>query len=322
MNVRMVLLIAFAIVSAGVTFFLAKTWIDSQRDAIRRQAEATKPETTESVDVLVAKADLPAGLILTRDHVEWHPWPEDGVAKSFLMEGRDKVDDILGAVVRGGVIAGEPIARGRVLHPGDRGFMAAILKKGMRAISIQLNAEASVSGFIKPGDRVDLLLTHTMTPAQADPPKEHDITETIMRDLRVIGIDQVTDDQNGQASVFKTITLEVTPKQAELVTVANSVGALSVVLRSLPREDAKPDEIARKREPRTHSWDSEASRVLPGVGGPRNQIQVIRGVEQQNVSIPLFAGQGGNITVIRQGLTSTAAGETNAGGTVAREIEQ
>ena len=94
MNVRMILLVGFALFSAAATFFLAKTWIDSQRDAIRRQAESLKPTTTESVNVLVAKADLPSGLIVKRDHMEWKPWPEKGVGKNFLMEGRDKMEDV------------------------------------------------------------------------------------------------------------------------------------------------------------------------------------------------------------------------------------
>ena len=138
MNVRMVLLVGFAILSAAATFFLAKTWIDSQRDAIRRQAESLKPTTTESVNVLVAKADLPSGLIVKREHMEWRAWPEKGVAKNFLMEGRDKMEEVVDAVVRGGIVAGEPIVRGRVLKPGDRGFMAAVLKPDMRAISVKV----------------------------------------------------------------------------------------------------------------------------------------------------------------------------------------
>ena len=75
MNMRMVLLAVFAVVAAAVTFLLAKTWIDSQRDQLRRQQEAATASKAESVNVLVAKANLPSGLILAREHVEWKPWP-------------------------------------------------------------------------------------------------------------------------------------------------------------------------------------------------------------------------------------------------------
>lgn len=320
MNIRMALLIGFAVISAAATFYLAKTWIDSQRDAIRRQAESLKPTTTESVNVLVAKDNLPSGLILQREHVKWMPWPETGVAKTFLMEGRDKIDEIVGAVVRGGIIAGEPVAKGRVIQPGDRGFMAAVLKPDMRAISIKVKADASVSGFVKPGDHVDLLLSHSVTPVSADPPTPHAIAETVINDLRVIAVDQTHEDQSGKASISKTITFEVTKKQAEIITVAKNVGRLSVVLRSLARPDAKPNQIAKARQRPTRTWDSEASRVLPPVGAPKNQLTVVRGVKEQTVGIPFFTGKGGSITVFRQGATAPATASTEAGATAARTI--
>ncbi len=322
MNVRMILLVGFALLSAAATFFLAKTWIDSQRDAIRRQAESLKPTTTESVNVLVAKADLPSGLIVKRDHMEWKPWPEKGVGKNFLMEGRDKMEDVVDSVVRGGIVMGEPIVKGRVLKPGDRGFMAAVLKPDMRAISVKVKVDNSVSGFIKPGDHIDLLLSHTVTPSNSVPPRQHKIAETILSDLRVIAVDQTSNDQNGQASVSRTITLEVTQKQSEIITVAKNVGALSFVLRSLPRPDAKPNQVAKRVNRRSRTWDSEASRVLPSVGAPRNQIEVVRGVEQQSISIPLFGGQNGGLTVIRQGLSTSTTAGTNAGAAAAGALAQ
>lgn len=318
MNVRMILLVGFALFSAAATFFLAKTWIDSQRDAIRRQAESLQPTTTESVNVLVAKADLPSGLIVKRDHMEWKPWPEKGVGKNFLMEGRDKMEDVVDSVVRGGIVTGEPIVKGRVIKPGDRGFMAAVLKPDMRAISVKVKVDSSVSGFIKPGDHIDLILAHQVTPSSTEPPTPHDIAETILSDLRVIAVDQTSDDQKGQASVSKTITMEVTQKQAEIITVAKRVGALSFVLRSLPRPDAKANQVAKRVNRRSRTWDSEASRVLPSVGGPKNQIEVVRGVQQQSISIPLFGGQnGGGLTVIRQGLSTSTTAGTNAGAAAA-----
>lgn len=328
MNTRMVLLAVFAVVSAAVTFFLAKTWIDSQRDEMRRQAESMKSTTTESVNVLVAKSNLPQGLILAREHVEWIPWPEKGVSKNYLMEGREKVDDIIGNVVRGGIIAGEPIAKGRVIAPGDRGFLAAVLRPDMRAISIKVKPETSVSGFIKPGDQVDLLLMHSATPPNADPPIEHKVVESVLNDVRVIAVDQRPDDQNGSASLSKTITLEVTKKQAEIVMVATQIGRLSVVLRSLARPEAHPDQIAKAPERTTRTWDSEASRVLPPLGSPTNKMQVIRGANADNVAIPFAGGNRGGITLFAPGgattfapnAAATATAGANAGSEAARVI--
>lgn len=295
MNTRMVLLAVFAIISAAVTFLLAKTWIDSQRDQLRRQQEAQKASTTESVNVLVAKANLPSGLILAREHVEWKPWPEKGIAKTFLVEGRDKLDDVVGSVVRGGIIQGEPVAKGRVIAPGDRSFMAAVLRPDMRAISIKVKPEISVSGFIKPGDHVDLILLHIAVPPTAETPLRHKIAETILTDVRVIAVDQKPEDQSGDASVSKTVTLEVTKKQAEIVSVATQLGTLTMVLRSLARPDAQPDQISTVPESLSRTWDSEASRVLPPIGSPQDRVKVVRGIKDSSVALP-SSGNGGEIT--------------------------
>jgi len=320
MNIRMVLLVVFAIVSAAVTFFLAKTWIDSQRDEMRRRAEAMKPNTTESVKVLVAKSNLPSGLILSRDHVEWTPWPEKGVAKNYLMEGREKIDDIVGYVVRGGIIAGEPITKARVIAPGDRGFMAAVLRPDMRAVSIKVKPETAVSGFIKPGDQVDLLLLHSATPPNADPPVEHRIAETVLNDLRVIAVDQRPEDQDGSASIAKTITLEVTKKQAEVVLVASTIGTLSVILRSLARSDAQPDQLAKAPEAPTRTWDAEASRVVPPLGSPANRMQVIRGADAAKVAVPATGGAINGTTLFAPSAMGAANASAEAGATAAKVI--
>jgi pilus assembly protein CpaB len=320
MNTRMVLLAVFAVVAAAVTFFLAKTWIDNQRDQMRRQQESMKASKTESVNILVAKANLPSGLILEREHVEWKPWPEKGVAPTYLVEGRDKLDDVVGSVVRGGIIAGEPVAKGRVIAPGDRGFMAAVLHPGMRAVSINVRPETSVAGFVKPGDRVDLLLLHSAIPATAEQPRPHKIAETILTDIGVIAVDQKPDDQNGDASLSKTVTLEVTKKQVEIISVATQIGGLSVVLRSLARPDAHPDEIATAPEKPTRTWDSEASPVLPPIGSPKNRLQVIRGADSSTVALPLSGAGGISSDALTQGALETATGGIEAGETAARVI--
>lgn len=321
MNTRMVLLAVFAVISAAVTFLLAKTWIDSQRDEMRRHAESMKSTTTESVNVLVAKSNLPQGLILAREHLEWIPWPEKGVSKNYLMEGREKLDDIVGNVVRGGILAGEPVVKGRVIAPGDRSFLAAVLRPDMRAVSIKVKPETSVAGFVKPGDQVDLLLLHSATPLNADPPIQHKLAETILNDLRVVAVDQRPGDQNGSASLSKTITLEVTKKQAEIVLVSSQLGTLSVVLRSLARPDTHADQIAKAPEQRTRAWDSDASRVLPPIGSPANKLQVIRGVEAADVAVPFISnGNGGGITLFAPGAGTTATAGVNAAATAARVI--
>ena len=143
----------------------------------------------------------------------------------------------------------------------------------------------------------------------------------MLNDIRVIAVDQRPDDQDGSASVSKTITLEVTKKQAEIVVVANSLGTLSVVLRSLARPDAQPDQLAKAPERKTRTWDAEASRVLPPLGSPKNRMQIIRGVDAAKVAIPTAPVPGaGSTTLFAPNAAETATAGAEGGATAAKVI--
>jgi pilus assembly protein CpaB len=153
--------------------------------------------------------------------------------------------------------------------------MAAVLQPGMRAVSVPITATTAVSGFIYAGDRVDVLLTHQLRHLKSN--EQHTATETILRNARVIAMDQRLDFSPGdKPDVAKTATLELTPKQTEIVTLAVKMGDLSLVLRSLQ----DPDEPAEPGDSFTH--DSQVSRLikpLPSdtVEMPKPQIVVLRG---------------------------------------------
>jgi pilus assembly protein CpaB len=141
-----------------------------------------------------------------------------------------------GTVVRTAITAGQPITQGSLVKPGDRGFLAAALGPGMRAVTVPVSTQNSVAGFVFPGDRVDLVLTQSVTGGGDGPPLK--AAETVLRNLRVLATDQRTDnqvDENGKTVVktFSTVTLEVTPKIADQIAVAQTVGTLSLSLRSL-----------------------------------------------------------------------------------------
>ncbi len=139
-------------------------------------------------------------------------------------------------MARGQIAAGEPVTEGKLVLAGTRGFMAAVLQPGTRAVSMPITATSAVSGFIYAGDRVDMLLTHVLR----GPTGQHSATETILRNVRVIAMDQKLDFSPGdKPDIGKTATLELTPKQTELVTLAVKMGDLSLVLRSL--QDANDD---------------------------------------------------------------------------------
>ena len=142
---------------------------------------------------------------------------------------------LVGTVVRTPITAGQPITRGSLVFPGDRGFLAAALGPGMRAVTIPVSDLTGVAGFVFPGDRVDLMLTQQI-PAQSGQPLK--VSETIIRNLRVLATDQqprqnIDPAGNTVVSSFKMVTLEVTPSLAEKISVAQTIGTLSLSLRAL-----------------------------------------------------------------------------------------
>ena len=160
--------------------------------------------------------------------------------------------------------AGEPISEGKLVLAGTRGFMAAVLQPGARAVSVPVTATTAVSGFIYAGDRVDVLLTHVINAKDG----QHNATETVLRNARVIAMDQKLDFSPGdKPDVAKTATLELTPKQSEIVTLAVKMGDLSLVLRSLQGEDtgtdqATVDENARAEPGDSFTQDAQVSRLI------------------------------------------------------------
>ena len=205
-------------------------------------AGAATPEATaataqpEGPKVLVAKRALPVGTIITADAVGYQLWPKEMVQDAYFIDGEADMDKLLGTVVRHQITAGEPVTQGSLVKPGDRGFLAAALGPGMRAVTVTVSAKTGVSGFIFPGDHVDMMLTQGV--ASQDEGPELKTTETILRNLRVLATDQSTETETtpeGKTVVrqFRTVTLEVTPRIAEKIQVAETIGTISLALRSL-----------------------------------------------------------------------------------------
>jgi len=144
-------------------------------------------------------------------------------------------------VVRYQVTAGQPLTRGALVGPKDRGFLAAALGPGMRAITVPVNASTGVAGFVFPGDHVDLVLTQAVQGGGDGPALK--VSETIVRNIRVLATDQrITEkDEDGKTEVktFSNVTIEVTPRIAEKISVAQSVGTLSLSLRSIADNTAE-----------------------------------------------------------------------------------
>lgn len=248
MRARTLILLLLAVMLAGGTALLARSWLASQR-----KEEVTKeaPPPAPAKQVLVARADIKRGQILRPEDMVWQVWPEGAIDKNYVLQGGPQKPETFGGwVARNPIGGGEPITESRIIAPGNRGFLAAVLRPGMRAISVPVTITSGISGFIFPGDFVDLLLTYSVpTPPAAEGAKksnyDHKAAETVLRDIRVIAIDQRLESKAGEAVPAHTATFEVTPKQSEVIALASEIGKVSLSLRSLV---PAPNEVAATAE--------------------------------------------------------------------------
>jgi pilus assembly protein CpaB len=233
MDVKKVALLVGALVIAVITAVMAKNMFAGAG----AQQAAAAPAVPLGPKVLVAKKALPVGTIIDAEAFTFQPWPKELLQSAYYMEGQPDGDPkkLLGTVVRNAMTAGQPVTRGSLVGPQDRGFLAAALSPGMRAITVPVSVASSVAGFVFPGDHIDLMLTQQVQGGGDGPALK--VSETIIRNLRVLATDQriTSTDEEGKTKVqtFSNVTLEVTPKIAEKIQVAQSLGSLSLSLRSL-----------------------------------------------------------------------------------------
>jgi pilus assembly protein CpaB len=236
MDKKKLLLLVGALIVAIGTAFAARSLFAG---ASTPQAEAAA-KVPQGPKVLVAQRALPVGTIVTADAISYQPWPKDLVQDAYFREGEADMSKLLGTVVRNPITAGEPVTQGSLVAPGDRGFLAAALGPGMRAVTIPVSARTGVAGFVFPGDHIDLVLTQTVKAGAGQALKA---SETILKNLRVLATDQSTEQETieGKTRVrtFSTVTLEVTPKIAEEVAVAQTIGTISLSLRSIADNSAE-----------------------------------------------------------------------------------
>jgi pilus assembly protein CpaB len=243
---KIILIIGAVIVALGAAFGVNQL----MRGSAAPSARANAAPVVNGPKVMVATRALPVGTILTADAMRFQPWPE-GLVKpeQYYVEGQGDTTALVGSVVRIAMTAGAPVTKGALVNPQDRGFLAAALGAGMRAVTVPLSPEQGVAGFVFPGDRVDLMLTQTIT---GDNDETLRAAETIVRNLRVLAVDQRTSptDENGASTptVFATVTMEATPRIAEKIAVAQQMGTLSLALRSITDSASELEEAIASGE--------------------------------------------------------------------------
>ncbi len=261
-------LAALLVVAAIGAFALRALFI-----AASRPGPATPPPTAR---IRVAADDLPDGLLLRDADLAWKTVPRNQIPQGALVEDAPKAggadNDLKGDLLRHAVPAGTPLGPTDVISPSAPGFLAAALKPGMRAISVAIDDVSGNAGLIEPGDYVDVLLTQQISEAKgAPPPPERAVeSETIVEHVRVLAVGSAfrrpNDDKAEPNTRARTVTFEVTPRKAEVVTVGAHLGTLSLALRSFATRDRHASSTEEAAEPRTPPvWAGDVSRALHAV---------------------------------------------------------
>ena len=278
---RRLLLLATAMLLSLVTALVVRAWVEHVRTvATPPVAKVAAPPPPKMI--LVAAKALPAGHFIRTEDLAWQSWPNNDLSKAYMVKGSVGLSAVVGSVAKNGIAPGEPITDLRIVKKGDRGFLAAVVTPGYRAITVSLQSGAGLSGLAIPGDRVDLILTMDV-PATSKNERPRRMSETVLQDIRVLAVDQKLDDQTHDAPLARTATLEVTPKEAEVVTLLPEMGKLSMTLRSVgsAENDALPHQP-------TLTWDSDAVE-MPFLNhrstgtAASDQIDIVRGTSKSSV---------------------------------------
>jgi pilus assembly protein CpaB len=235
---------------AGVAA-LSAVWLTS---SLRTPQVIVKSDTpaVAMTEVLVASVDLPVGTAVTAEQLRWQPWPRASISEFMVNKEAtpNGLEDTVGSISRAPSLAGEPVRRDKMIKGANGGFMSAVLPSGMRAVAINIvsSGARSAGGFILPNDRVDIMRTGRDEDATRARQTESYMTETILQNIRVLAIGQNVQERNGERVVIgETATLELDPRQSELVMLAQRAGELSLALRSLADAN-KPTETPMSRE--------------------------------------------------------------------------
>lgn len=220
--------ISIAGVSALLAFVMVKGMLN------KPQVEKKVEVQVNSTEVLVARADIGLGQVTNEGIFRWQTWPKDA-SQGFITKasGANAMKNLSGAIARAPIMAGEPITPAKLVKAGQGGVLAAILPPGMRAISTRIKEETAVGRLILPNDHVDVILIRRLRTKSG---QDEFVSDTLFRNVRVLAIGQQLETKEGKKAAegaANTATLELTPRQTEMLALANSLGDISLSLRSL-----------------------------------------------------------------------------------------
>jgi pilus assembly protein CpaB len=247
---RLIILI-LALAAAGGAAFLVMQ-ISQPRvltQTVTRDQLVVEEREVSEVEVLTVTRDFAVGERIKANDLVWAPWPKSSVVAGFFVKttAPGSIRELSGAVVKQALYKGEAVIAQKVVKKGEQGLLASLMDPGMRAVSIEISAESASGGFVLPNDRVDIILAYEQN---ADPERgiaPRSIATTIVTNVRVLAIDQnfSTDEKGETSRLGRTATLEVSPREVELLALARQKGEVSLALRPLDQEISGTDRNAR-----------------------------------------------------------------------------
>lgn len=277
METKKILLMGGLLVCSAVVFLQVKKLGTPPPPAPVAQT-APKQVVVEQkmAQVLVANTNVYMGTRLNPEMLKWQEWPEDGLTEALISQETSPaaMDELDGAIVRAEITAGEPINRRKLVQAGNRSVMSALLKPGMRAVSVRISADTAANGFINPGDRVDIILTRRNV-VQAGQPNTGPAysSTTIFENVEVLAIDQTyTAGVDGSVTVVGSIALfQLSQEDSELLTSADSMGELSLTLRGLSNSRSA---VAQSRAKFTQEKETRVSSLKVYRSGETEEVRL------------------------------------------------
>ncbi len=255
MKTRAYVMLGLALLLAGASVFLARNWVQSQVQPVAAVEDKQKLETTT---VVVASTQLHFGNTVRREHLRVVDWPTGAVPEGSFKTvddilGKDEVDPKTGKkkviparTVLRSIEINEPILKSKITGFGGRASLSTLISPGMRATTIRVNDITGVAGFVLPGDRVDILLTRD--PNGGGRRGGNLQTDVFLQNMKVLAIAQDANEDRNKPAVVKAVTFEVTPTQAQKLTLAQKLGSLSLALRHVNTVNAIAPQSIKARD--------------------------------------------------------------------------
>ena len=245
--------------TAGILAFVMLKGMVSQ-STVEKRVEVE----VNATEVMVARRDISLGEITNDGLFRWQTWPVDAITPSFITRKTSprQIAKLSGAIARAPILAGEPITKQKLVVAGQGGVLAAILPKGMRAIATKIKEETAVGRLILPNDHVDVILIRRQRTRSG---KDEFTSDTLFENVRVLAIGQQLENKENKKSAknsANTATLELTPRQSVQLALANSMGEITLALRSVADLD---------RDGKGPTSDSDLNKSRTG-----NGIRVLR----------------------------------------------